>query len=237
MTRHSPMHRDYLRRLAALQDLTTELAGMGSLMTEAHNAAAMLLNSGVASDSGDEFVSGGGTSDPTLNALFTRAWVQDHLGAVDQLLATLARAAGELNAELTPLIASARQASGEDEMPQLLDTVDCTACGTRISRQGNDRPISGYCRACYEAWRRLGRAHEGPGAPDRAAFERARRDMTAPARVVADRRRVTHLTIGGRQVALSEVESAELTAHGDALPQDVVDDLVARLRLEGRVPV
>lgn len=237
MTRHSELHHHYQRRARQADDAHTQLADLQELIAKAHSAAAMLLSAGVAQDGGDEWVTGGGTSDPTLNALFQREWVNVHLGDIDTALGHIGRQLGDIRRACTTLMSSAREASGDDEMPNLLDTVDCRACGARISRQGNDRPIQGYCRACYEAWRRLAAGWVGPGGPDRAEFERTRRgDDVQAAKVMADRRRVTHLTIAGHRVPLTEAESVELTQHGDVLPQEVVEDLVARLRRDGRVP-
>ena len=44
---------------------------------------------------------------------------------------------------------------------------DCSACDRPVAGTPNDRIRSGYCPACYQAWRRL-------GMPDRAAFEQQR---------------------------------------------------------------
>lgn len=51
---------------------------------------------------------------------------------------------------------------------------DCGACGRYCSNAPDDRIRSGYCAACYHAWRRT---DEGSGRMDRLAFERSRRDL------------------------------------------------------------
>lgn len=66
---------------------------------------------------------------------------------------------------------------------------DCRACLRNVSRHNNphDRLRNGYCPACHQSWlRETARwTDEGlPGAPDRAAFERERRQQRAA--VLAD---------------------------------------------------
>ncbi len=50
----------------------------------------------------------------------------------------------------------------------LLGCGDCGACNRHLAGSGNDRLRSGYCPACYRAWRRAAQ-------PDRSEFEAARR--------------------------------------------------------------
>lgn len=163
------------RRHQRLAVIALQIPRIESLLTKAHQAAALTLPDGTVGGSGLEPVSGGGTSRPVEAAILERERILDSregdheaqrvgLAAVDTSLSVIEHALREIQTELTTLAARAHHGIER----QRTNMVDCEACGRCVAQTVTDRIKAGYCRACYEAWKRAGR-------PDRPTFERTRR--------------------------------------------------------------
>ena len=124
----------------------------------------------------------GDVSDPTESAATAKEladkvgrWIGECAALLDTAADCMAEAWGRLQMVLdAPESEWARQVQGDD----------CRACLRNVSRHRNpgDRLRSGYCPACDQAWRRHCSwwTDQGlPGAPDRAEFERERRQRAA----------------------------------------------------------
>jgi hypothetical protein len=79
--------------------------------------------------------------------------------------------AADSTAALTHRLAAAETLAQPE--PRLDPAGTCNACGRWVPGTPDDRLRSGYCDADYRAWLRAGR-------PDRAAFERDRRQADGP---------------------------------------------------------
>lgn len=85
------------------------------------------------------------------------------MAAVENSLAVIGGAITEAHAELSILAAPLTRR----DPPKRTNMVDCEACDRPVANTPDDRLRSGYCTACYHAWRRQ-------GMPDRVQFERNR---------------------------------------------------------------
>lgn len=227
MSRHSELHHDYRARATRLQEHAASIVALQQLLVDAHTAAAVLLSAG--SGEASERVSGGDTSNPVLDRVFARAWVQTHLADVDQHVVDMAASVIAAQRVLTQLAAAGRRSSGS-EAPPRTNMVDCQACQRTITMTPDDRPRGGYCNACRMAWQRLQHAHEGPGAPDRVVFERNRAKWAGlddPPVVRTAGSRITEITRDGVTVAVTEAQSAALLAGGPSISAAAIDALFA----------
>lgn len=233
MSRHSELHHTYRRRATRLTDAAVALAEIQQLLIDAHNGAQLMITS-TASRSTGETVSGGETihkNTPTEAAMFARAWALDALDVVDEqlddLLDPITGVVVTIRTELTKLAAAGRQATATEATPRT-NMVDCTACGRTITMTPTDRPRGGYCNGCDSAWRRQVNAHVGPGAPDRAVFERARArwseldDEPLEVRSVIGEMQVTR---GGVTLTLTPGQMAHLLAFGPTPPEAEIEKL------------
>ena len=233
MTRHSETHHEYQRRMRRLSTIIAQLTELQGLLADAHDAAQFFL-SGTSSGL-TERVSGGDTSKPTESALFARAWVFDKLATVDAQLTRMDEFdPGKLGLDLGAVVVMKRELSRlvsagvqstEDDAPPRTNMVDCTACGRTITMTPNDRPRGGWCSACVMAFRRLELQHVGPGAPDRAQFERNRakwsglEDDPVEIRSRIDRMEITRY---GETRTLSLAAVARLASFGPIPPEEEI---------------
>lgn len=139
-------------------------AATGMLRTElplrAITAAHDLVATGLPAQSMGEPGGGhGGHGDPTLGAVLNNDWVSTNIRQVQTDLEAAAA-----------LIASARNRLGNvaaqtDTRPEAdpAGAGHCQRCNAWVTGSTTDRVRSGYCGACYQAWRRAGN-------PDRAQF-------------------------------------------------------------------
>lgn len=169
------------RREQRLAVIALQLPRITSLLAKAQDAAQLTLPDGYGSGGGLEPVSGGGTSRPVEAAILERERILESregddearrvgLAAVDTSLTVIEAALREIQTELTAV--AARAHDGLER--QRTNMADCEACGRCVAQTTTDRIKAGYCRACYEAWKRADR-------PDRPTFERTRRYRTDPA--------------------------------------------------------
>lgn len=239
LTRHSELHHEYRRRASRVAAIVSAISEIQGLLIDAHNAAQHVL---AAPSSGlSERVSGGNTSAPTESAFMARLWVQDGFDEIDEILDRLLTRPGapERNGELDRLqqrLTQLKQAGIERDRADVeprSNMVDCLACERLILGTSDDPVRKGYCNACDVAWRRLQREWTGPGAPDRAMFERSRRgaDRDPSVRVLVDPARsvVSSVNVDGVDVAITSAESAELLIDGVPSPERV-RVLVDRIR-------
>lgn len=189
-------HRRRLRHQRIIT-ISHQLAQLRPLLDEAHQAIELTLRDGYPGGSGEP-VSGGGISRPVEAVILEHERVLESriithtdpatgeaheelqvvgLAAIDTSLNVISAAIGEMQRELKALADRAK--AGAKPEPRT-NVSECRACERPVAGTPNDRLRQGYCNACRVAWQRLCAAHTGPGAPDRAAFERARRGAPDP---------------------------------------------------------
>lgn len=200
------------RQQNQLTAIALTAARLPSLLAEAYTAIELTLPDGYPSGGGEP-VSGGDIGNPTLGAVLEHERILESvedrgsdearrvgLAAIDTSLTVAVQALNEIHAELTQL--TARLHAGK--VAQRTNLTECEACERTVANTPNDRKRNGYCDACRMAWKRINDRHTGPGAPDRAAFERSRRglDTTPQPEVRTSGAEVVDLTIAGVTVRL-----------------------------------
>lgn len=102
-------------------------------------------------------------------------YINDAMGLLSLAAQSMDSASGRLQLAIT---------TPETDWEAQVKGDDCRACFRNVSRHKNpgERLRSGYCPACDQAWRRhcsWWTDQSLPGAPDRADFERERRQRAA----------------------------------------------------------
>jgi hypothetical protein len=155
--------------LAAIVSAARHLAE-SNLVGRAHAAAAQVMADGLPSQSmGEPGAGSGDHGDPTLAAVVQREGMGRLL---NELRSELERGRSAIvhAGRIAAGIASATVAPAESDAP---GQGHCQRCARWVSGSASDRVRSGYCPACYQAWRRSGMV-------DRSEFNRNADDSGEP---------------------------------------------------------
>lgn len=152
-----------LREASTIADYATKL--LDDLLPTAHAVAGDVMADGLGAGGGSEPVSGGSTNLPTEAAVQQRERLSWALSALSgELRAAQVHVRAAFNRATT--LAGLAVAAPDDLAP---GQGNCAACDRWVTGTPTDRIKANYCEACFKAWHRA-------GCPDRAAFERGRRE-------------------------------------------------------------
>lgn len=136
------------------------------LIARAHAAAAETMADGLPATSlGEPGNAHGDHSDPTLSAVLQRQHTRQTLDELTKRLENHAAEAVRINRLCNQLISATVTPAQADPA----GAGHCQRCNTWVTGSTTDRVKSGYCSACYQAWRRAGN-------PDRTQFNATHTD-------------------------------------------------------------